>query len=111
MCCTICVSLVLPAAEPCEEDYCILNGIFACVGQMKPHNMDIALVNEIRGKKFLDATGNAVHCILGILSLCGILESTAHRGFLHNLQTAARSAVIVTGFRFIPYSIGVEKME
>ena len=31
--------------------------------------------------------------------------------FCITLQTAARSAVIVTGFRFIPYSIGVEKME
>lgn len=98
----------LPAAEPCEEDYCILNGIFACVGQMKPHNMDIALVNEIRGKKFLDATGNAVHCI----SLYVAYWKVPHIGaFCITLQTAARSAVIVTGFRFIPYSIGVEKME
>ena len=92
----------LPAAEPCEEDYCILNGIFACVGQMKPHNMDIALVNEIRGKKFLDATGNAVHCILGILSLCGILESTAHRGFLHNFTNSGEIGGYRDGLSFYP---------
>ncbi|MBQ5311389.1 MAG: immunity 26/phosphotriesterase HocA family protein, partial [Oscillospiraceae bacterium] len=74
----------LPAVEPCDEDYRILNGIFACVYEMKPHNMDTALVSEIRKRKFFDATGNAIHCILGILSVCGILEGARNKGYLNS---------------------------
>ena len=74
----------LPEVEPRDEDYRILNGIFACAKEMKSHNMDTALVGDIRRKKFVDATGNGIHCILGTLSICGILESAEQKGFLHS---------------------------
>ena len=74
----------LPAVEPCEDDYGILNTIFSCVGQITPNNMDVALIEEIRRKNFIDTTCKGIHCILGVLSICGILESTVHKGFLHS---------------------------
>ncbi len=73
----------LPAVEPCEEDYIILNRIFGAVSLMKSHNKDSALVKEINRQKILSTTANGVHCLLGILSMCGILEGNEEKGFLH----------------------------
>lgn len=92
----------LPAVEPCEEDYRILNGIFACVKEMKPHNMDTALVSEIRTRKFFDATGNAIHCILGILSACGILEGAENKGYLHEYVNFSDHGSGRDGLTFYP---------
>lgn len=92
----------LPAVKPCDEDYRILNGIFACVKQMKPHNMDFALVSEIRNKKFFDATGNGIHCILGVLSICGILESAEHKGFMHSFTNSGDIGGYRDGLSFYP---------
>ena len=92
----------LPAVEPCDEDYRILNGIFACVKEMKPHNMDTALLAEIRKRKFFDATGNAIHCILGILSVCGILEGAENKGFLHGYVNYTEHGMGRDGLTFYP---------
>ena len=92
----------LPAVKPCDEDYRILNGIFACVKQMKPHNMDIALVSEIRNKKCFDATGNGIHCLLGVLSICGILESAEQKGFLHGFTNSGGIGGYRDGLSFYP---------
>ncbi len=92
----------LPAVEPCEEDYRILNGIFACVKEMKPHNMDTALLAEIRRHKFINATGNAIHCILGILSVCGILEGAENKGFLHGYVNFTDHGTGRDGLTFYP---------
>ena len=92
----------LPAVEPCDADYRILNGIFACVKQLKPHNMDIALLAEIRSRKLLDETGNAIHCILGVLSRCSILESPEHRGFLNSFTNYDDRGLFRDGLSFYP---------
>ncbi len=92
----------LPAVEPCDEDYRILNGIFACVKGMKPHNMDTALLAEIRKRKFFDATGNAIHCILGILSVCGILEGAENKGFLRGYVNYTEHGMGRDGLTFYP---------
>ena len=92
----------LPAVEPCDEDYRILNGIFACVKEMKSHNMDTALLAEIRKRKFFDATGNAIHCILGILSVCGILEDSENKGFLHGYVNFTEHGMGRDGLTFYP---------
>ena len=92
----------LPSVEPCEEDYRLLNGIFAAAGQMKSHNMDTALVSEIRRRKLLGETGNAVHCLLGVLSICGILEGSEHKGFLHNFTNARETQINRDGLSFYP---------
>ena len=92
----------LPAVEPCDEDYRILNGIFAAVSTMKSHNMDTALVAEIRKQKFIDATGNAIHCILGILSVCGILQSDEKKGFLYEFTNRDDQGYGRDGLTFFP---------
>lgn len=92
----------MPRVEPCNEDYRILNGIFACVKEMKAHNMDTALLTEIRKQKFLDATGNAIHCILGILSVCGILEGAENKGFLHSYVNFTDHGMGRDGLTFYP---------
>ena len=92
----------LPAVEPCDEDYRILNSIFACVHKMKSHNMDTALLSEIRKRKFFDATGNAIHCILGILSVCGILEGAEKKGFLHGYVNYNDHGMGRDGLTFYP---------
>ena len=73
----------LPPVEPGEEDYRILDGIFAAIISLKDHNKDTAAVSEIRSKKVIDASSTGVHCILEILSICSILENDEHKGFLH----------------------------
>lgn len=92
----------LPHVEPCDEDYRILNGIFACVKNMKSHNMDTALLAEIRSQKFFDATGNAIHCLLGILSACGILEGAENTGFLHSFADFSEHGMGRDGLTFYP---------
>ncbi|MBO4865763.1 MAG: immunity 26/phosphotriesterase HocA family protein [Ruminococcus sp.] len=92
----------LPAVEPCDDDYRILNGIFACANEMKSHNMDTALVAEIRKRKFSDATGNAIHCILGILSVCGIFQSDEKKGFLYEFTNRDEQGFGRDGLTFFP---------
>lgn len=92
----------LPRVEPCDEDYRILNGIFACVKEMKAHNMDTALLTEIRKRKIFNATGNAIHCILGILSVCGILEGSENKGFLHSYVNFTAHGMGRDGLTFYP---------
>ena len=91
----------LPAVEPCEEDYRILNAVFAAAGRMKPHNMDTALVSEIRRMNLIRETGNAIHCLLAVLSICGVLEGSERKGFLHGFTNSGS-----IGFLSIPCSSG-----
>ncbi len=92
----------LPDALPCAQDYRILNGIFACVKQLKPHQMDIALVHEIRSRNIMDATGNGIHCVLGVLSICGILENAENKGFLHHFTNSGEIGGYRDGLSFYP---------
>ena len=92
----------LPAVEPCEEDYRILNGIFAAAGLMKPHNMDTALASEIRRLRLLEATGNGIHCLLAVLSICGVLEGAEHKGFLHTFTNSGITGNYRDGLSFYP---------
>lgn len=73
----------LPAVEPVEEDYYILNRIFGAITTLKSHNKASALVSDIRKQKIINTTGNGIHCLLGVLSMCGILETDEHKGYLH----------------------------
>ena len=92
----------LPAVEPCEEDYRILNEVFAVVGLMKPHNMDTALVSELRRRKLLRETGNAIHCLLAVLSICGVLEGSERKGFLHGFTNSGSIGRYRDGLSFYP---------
>ncbi|MBQ3920476.1 MAG: immunity 26/phosphotriesterase HocA family protein [Oscillospiraceae bacterium] len=92
----------LPDAEPKDEDFRILGSMLSCVGEVKSHNKDVALLGEIKNRKILDATGNAIHCILGILSVCGILESEEHKGFLHSFTDHSEHGPGRDGLSFYP---------
>ena len=92
----------LPPAEPCDKDYDILNAVFGAVRLMKPHNMDTALVSEIRSRKLIDASGNAIHCLLAVLSICGIFQSSDHEGFLHRFDSSGLHRFDRDGLTFYP---------
>lgn len=79
----------LPAVLPCDNDYYILNRIFGAVMLMKSHNKASALIAEIRRQKLLNTTGNGIHCLLGVLSMCGILESEEEKGYLHRFTNGS----------------------
>ena len=74
----------LPPAEPCDNDNAVLNGIFAAVELMKPHNKASALITEIKKHGIIDTTANGIHFLLGVLSMCGILETQTNKGYLHS---------------------------
>ena len=92
----------LPSVEPREEDYCILNRVFSAVSLIKPHNMDIALVSEIRRCRMLETTGKGIHCLLGILSICSILESAEQKGYLHDFKNHGEIGRYRDGLSFYP---------
>ena len=92
----------LPSVEPCEEDYRILNAVFAAAGRMKPHNMDTALVSEIRRMNLIRETGNAIHCLLAVLSICGVLEGSERKGFLHGFTNSGSIGRYRDGLSFYP---------
>ncbi|MCH5186509.1 MAG: hypothetical protein J1F64_10380, partial [Oscillospiraceae bacterium] len=92
----------LPKVEPCDDDYYILNRIFGAVNSMKSHNKDVAIVTEIRKHKILNATGKGIHCLLGTLSICGILEGSEDKGFLHGFKALGGYDFYRDGISFYP---------
>ena len=92
----------LPPAEPCERDYDILNRIFGAVSGMKPHNKASALITEIRKRGILDITGSGIHCLLGVLSMCGILETDENKGYLHNYTNSSERNLFQDNDLFYP---------
>ena len=92
----------LPEVEPRDEDYRILNDIFGVAKMMKPHNRDSALISEIRRRKLLDATGNEICCLLGVLGICGVLESSEDKGFLHRFTNCDEIVNYRDGLNFYP---------
>lgn len=92
----------LPEVEPCDDDYYIMNRIFGAVNLMKSHNKDVALVTEIRKQKILNTTGNGIHCLLGTLSICSILEGAEDKGFLHSFTALGGGGSFRDGISFYP---------
>lgn len=92
----------LPSVQPNDDDYYILNRIFGAVKQMKSHNKAVALVTEIRTRKILNTTGNGIFCLLGVLSICGILETETEKGFLHNFTNYDQYNLVMDNDFFYP---------
>lgn len=92
----------LPTVEPTEEDYYILNRIFGVIGTLKSHNKAVALISDIRKQKIINATGNGIHCLLGTLSMCGILETDKEKGYLHTFTNCNDRDLFMDGDFFYP---------
>jgi len=92
----------LPSVEPCDNDYNILRRIFGAVSQMKSHNKDVALVSEISTRKILNTTKNGILCLLGVLSICGILETETEKGYLHHFTNYDQYNLIMDNDFFYP---------
>ena len=92
----------LPTVEPTEEDYYILNRIFGVIGTLKSHNKAVALISDIRKQKIMNATGNGIHCLLGTLSMCGILETDKEKGYLHTFTNCNDRDLFMDGDFFYP---------
>ena len=73
----------LPKVEPKDKDYEILNAIFGVVSTMKSHNKASALVSAIHKQKIIEESAHGVHLVLGVLSMCGILQTDEHQGYLY----------------------------
>ena len=78
----------LPKVEPADADYDILNAIMGVVSTMKSHNKASALVSAIHKQKIMDGSANAVHLVLGVLSMCGILQTENEKGYLYNFKNS-----------------------
>lgn len=79
----------LNPAEPNDEDYYILNRIFGTIKKAAPANKANAVIKMIKQENILNATSNEIHALLGVLSMCSILETEDAPGYLHSFVNAA----------------------
>ena len=71
----------LPKVTYTKEDVDILVKILKLAGEMGKGNKFTLLQKLITRAKFVKATGNEVNVILGVLSVCGVLQTPEHRGY------------------------------
>lgn len=71
----------LPKVSYTKEDIEILVNILKLVGSMGDHNNYTALQKLITRSKIINATGNEINVILGVLSACGVFQTPEQRGF------------------------------
>ncbi len=72
----------LPKVSYSGEDVDILVKILKLVDELGPENKYTALQKLITRAKFFKASGNEVNVILGILSVCGVLQTPKYKGYL-----------------------------
>ncbi len=80
--------VTLPKVEPTNADYDILNSIMGVVSSMKSHNKATALISAIHKQKIMEGSANGVHQVLGILSMCNILQTETKKGYLHEFTNS-----------------------
>lgn len=73
----------LPKVSYTKDDVDILVKILKLVDELGPENKYTALQKLITRAKFFKASGNEVNVILGVLSVCGVLQTTKYKGYLH----------------------------
>ena len=71
----------LPKVNYKKEDIDILIKILELAKEMGDSNKYTALRKLITKAKFINASGNEINVILGVLSVCGVLQTPDHRGF------------------------------
>lgn len=72
----------LPKVSYTKEDVDILVKILKLTAELGPENKYTALQKLITRSKFFKANGNEVVIILGVLSVCGVLQTPEHKGYL-----------------------------
>ncbi len=71
----------LPKVTYSNEDISLLVSILKLAESMAEHNNYTALQKLITRSKMIHATGNEINVILGVLSVCGVLQTPEQRGF------------------------------
>ena len=71
----------LPKVSYTKEDIDILIKILKMAKEMGSANKYTALQKLITKAGMINASGNEIIVILGVLSVCGVLQTTDHRGF------------------------------
>ena len=71
----------LPKVKYKKEDTDLLIKILKLAKGMGSANKYTALQKLITKSKLLNASGNEINVILGVLSVCGVLQTPDHRGF------------------------------
>ncbi len=79
----------LPEVSYTEKDVEILVNILKLAESMGDHNNYTALQKLITRSQIMDATGNEINVILGVLSVCGVLQTPEHRGFAEKFTNIA----------------------
>ena len=74
----------LPKVSYTNEDVEILVNILKLAESMADQNNYTALQKLITRSKIINATGNEIDVILGVLSVCGVLQTPEHRGYAEN---------------------------
>ncbi|MBP5654246.1 MAG: hypothetical protein J6X33_01905 [Clostridiales bacterium] len=79
----------LPKVSYTEKDVEILVNILKLAESMGDHNNYTALQKLITRSQILDATGNEINVILGVLSVCGVLQTPERKGFAEKFTNIA----------------------
>ncbi len=78
----------LEPVEPSEDDYYILNRIFGTIKKATSANKANAVIKMIKQENILDVTADEIHALLGVLSMCSVLETDTEKGYLHSFTNA-----------------------
>ena len=79
----------LPKVMYTEEDVGILVRILKLADNMKSVNKYTALQKLITKARILNDTGNEINVILGVLSVCGVLQTSEHKGYSERFTACA----------------------
>ena len=77
----------LPQVKYSKEDVDILVKILKLASDMGKANKFTLLQKLITRSKNINATGNEINVILGVLSVCGVLQTPEHRGYAEKFTT------------------------
>ena len=71
----------LPKVSYTKEDVDILVNILKVIESMADHNNFSAVQKLITRGKMIPASGDEINVVLGVLSVCGVLQTPEHRGY------------------------------
>lgn len=80
----------LDNVEPKEEDYYIFNRILGIVKKASPQNKANSIIKIIKQENVLDASADSIHALLGVLSMCSVLESDNDFGYLYTFTDCSQ---------------------
>lgn len=84
----------LDYVEPTEEDYYIFNRILGVIKKASPQSKASAIIKMIKRENILDASTNEIHALLGVLSMCSIMETESEYGYLYEFTDCSQRGFI-----------------